>query len=81
MTPRSFHRKYITNPTTMQYYWWLIAVLLYLSVLVIYAVVTKIALKEGETAYPYADNLFFAIASVVTLSIIPLVKTNIYSNP
>lgn len=62
----------------MQYYWWLIAVLLYLSVLVTYAIVIKIALKEGETASPYADNLFFAIASVVTLSIIPLVKTNVY---
>jgi predicted Co/Zn/Cd cation transporter (cation efflux family) len=62
----------------MQYWWWLIAVLLYLSVLVAYSIITKITLEKGATTSPYADNLFFAIASVVTLSIMPLVKTNVY---
>jgi hypothetical protein len=52
--------------------------LMYLSTLVIYGLLNKILLPKGQSSTA-ADAVFFAMASVVTLSAITIVKGNVYS--
>ena len=61
----------------MYYLWWLIAIFLYLAVLASYIILMGWINPDNESNRQ-ADGIFFAIASVVTLSIIPLLKVNIY---
>lgn len=61
----------------MNYVWWLIIMLMYLSTLVIYGLLNKILLPKGQSSTA-ADAVFFAMASVVTLSAITIVKGNVY---
>lgn len=64
----------------MYYYWWLIAVSLYLGILLLYVSLTYI-ITEGNNRATAADGVFFGVASIVTLSIVPLIKVNIYRDP
>lgn len=61
----------------MYYYWWLIAVFLYLGILTLYALLMAV-MRDGEPKSNSSDSVFFAIASVVTLSMVPLMKENLY---
>jgi len=61
----------------MYYYWWLIILFLYLGILLLYVILTYI-IRSGEKKSVEADTVFFAIASIVTLSVVPLVKSNLY---
>ena len=61
----------------MYYYWWLIAILLYLFILSLYVVLIYIV-SDSTSEAKSADAVFFAIASVVTLTVLPLVRMNVY---
>jgi hypothetical protein len=61
----------------MYYYWWLVAMALYLGILVLYGVISAIVANPSQRTN--GDAVFFAIASVVTLSVVPLLKENLYS--
>lgn len=60
----------------MYYYWWLVSIILYLFVLLIYVVGSY--LFFGDHKISSIDTVFFGIASIITLSVIPLMKINIY---
>jgi hypothetical protein len=57
----------------MVYIWWMIMILMYVVVLVTYGLVSKMFDSDSSAA----DNVFFAVASVITLSVVPLIKSNI----
>ena len=61
----------------MYYYYWLIAVFLYLGILTLYVILMK-AVTTREKDEKSSDAIFFAIASIVTLSIMPLLRSNLY---
>jgi hypothetical protein len=60
----------------MYYYWWLVSIMMYLMVLLIYVIGTYIFF--GDHKISGVDTVFFGITSIITLSIIPLIKINIY---
>lgn len=60
----------------MYYYWWLISIFTYLMVLLIYVVGSHVLF--GEHRINGMDTVFFGITSIITLSIVPLIKMNIY---
>lgn len=62
----------------MYYYWWLISIFMYLFVLLIYVIGTYVFFNDDKIAG--IDTVFFGITSIITLSIIPLIKINIYGS-
>jgi len=63
----------------MYYIWWIFSIFLYIFILVSYAGITRyIAESDDSTRIP--DSIFFAVTSIITLSIIPLVKVNLYGS-
>lgn len=60
----------------MYYYWWFVAMFLYLGILTIYGLLSALISGSGERSS--GDTVFFAIASIVTLSVVPLIKENLY---
>ena len=60
----------------MYYYWWLVVILIYLLILLVYVVVSYFVFDDKRISG--MDQLVFGITSIITLSIIPLIKINIY---
>lgn len=60
----------------MYYYWWLVSIMMYLMVLLVYVIGTYMFF--GDHKITGTDTVFFGITSIITLSIIPLIKINIY---
>jgi hypothetical protein len=60
----------------MAYLWWAVVVMLYIMILVTYGLISKLLLKDGESSVA-ADAVFFAVASVITISAIPLINGNL----
>ena len=62
----------------MYYYYWLAVTLFYLCILTTYAILSLLIKNPDEPAGK-GDTVFFAIASVVTLSIVPLMRESLYT--
>lgn len=60
----------------MYYYWWLIIIFMYLAVLLIYIIASFYVFNDRRISG--IDQVVFGITSIITLSIIPLIKINIY---
>lgn len=59
----------------MIYLWWAVSIGLYIIILTLYVFLSRIVAKDDPTDAS-ADNLFFAVASVITLSAMGIVKFN-----
>lgn len=64
----------------MFYLWWLIIVVMYLGILLFYAILVFVITPNDRSDSLKADTVFFAICSIVTLSIMPLIRVNIYGS-
>lgn len=62
----------------MAYYWWIIAIILCISILTLYAVILDFTFDEPTPQIEASKTIFFAVTSIITLSIIPLIKINLY---
>lgn len=60
----------------MYYYWWLIIIYIYLFILLAYIIVSYYVFDDRRISG--IDQLFFGVTSIITLSVIPIIKINIY---
>jgi hypothetical protein len=58
----------------MEYFWWLVIVFTYLLVLLTYVIVTHIITKDDTDRLTSIDTVFFGITSVITISLMPILK-------
>ena len=64
----------------MFYYWWIIYILLYIFVLILYTVIMEYVFDEPFTKLDSAKTVFFAVTSIITLSVVHILKINLYRN-
>lgn len=57
----------------MKYVWWLTIIIMYLITLLIYVVVDSIFFSKEEKLNSI-DAVFFGVLSVITMSIIPMLR-------
>jgi hypothetical protein len=60
----------------MEYFWWLVIIFTYLSVLLIYIIVTHVITNDENDRLTGIDTVFFGITSVITISLMPLLKSS-----
>lgn len=60
----------------MYYYWWLVSILFYLFILLVYVLGSFYIFEDKRLGG--IDTVFFGVTSIITLSIIPLIKINVY---
>ena len=57
----------------MKYIWWFIVIIIYLITLLTYALIDHLLVNK-EDKLTSGDAIFFGVASVITISLIPLIR-------
>lgn len=60
----------------MEYFWWLIIIFTYLTVLMVYIISTHMITRDVKDRLTGIDTVFFGVTSVITISLMPLLKYN-----
>lgn len=58
----------------MKYIWWVAIIIIYIFTLVAYAVISQKFFTEEDKTFSEVDTIFFGVASIITISIMPLIK-------
>lgn len=66
----------------MEYLWWLIIIFTYLFILLIYVILSHLINKGEKKKMDGIDAIFFGVTSVITISLIPIIKsvTEVYDS-
>lgn len=57
----------------MKYVWWFIVIILYLITLLTYALIDHLIFNK-EDKLTGGDGIFFGVASVITISLMPFIR-------
>lgn len=57
----------------MKYVWWFVVIIVYLITLLTYAIIDHTFFNK-EDKLNSIDGIFFGVASVITISLIPLIR-------
>jgi len=57
----------------MKYVWWFVVIIIYLITLLTYALIDHLVFDKDDKLTG-GDAIFFGVASVITISLIPLIR-------